>query len=42
MSEILGLRKRTKRLTSIEMKFCKRTAGYALFDHKEMKKFWKR
>jgi hypothetical protein len=34
-SEILTLRQKDKnRLTSIEMKFFRRTAGYTLFDHK--------
>ena len=39
-SETWTLRKKDKkRLTSIEMKFF-RTAGYTLFDHKGMNKFW--
>jgi hypothetical protein len=41
--EILSLRKKDKkRLISIEMKFLRRTASYSLFDHKQIKKFWKR
>jgi hypothetical protein len=38
--EIWALRQKDKKgLTSIEMKFFRRTAGYALYVHKGMKKF---
>jgi hypothetical protein len=41
-SEICTLRKKDKkRLTSIKMKFCRRTAGYSLLDHKRKETIWK-
>jgi hypothetical protein len=39
--EIWTFRKKDKKgLTKLEMKFLRRTAGYTIFDHKEVNKFW--
>lgn len=38
--DIRTLRKRMKKLTSIDMTVFRRTTGYILCNHKRMKRFW--